>query len=190
MNAIISEWIRDGIAQPSLSDYAIILVKKRDGSARLCVDYCQLNKKIICDRYSLPLIEDQVDFLQGAGFFSTLDLESGFFHVPIEKDSRKYTAFVVPDMYYKFLKVPFGLCNSPSVFQRFINAPFKDAIRDRLVLIYLDDLIIPSVDEETGIKNLEIVLNIASEAGLKINWQKCRFLQIKIEFLGHVIEDG
>ncbi|XP_025997281.2 uncharacterized protein LOC113005666 [Solenopsis invicta] len=192
VNGIISEWIRDGIAQPSLSDYAspIVLVEKKDGSARLCVDYRQLNKKIVRDRYPLPLIEDQVDFLQGMIYFSTLDLENGFFHVPIEKDSQKYTAFIVPDGHYEFLKVPFGLCNSPSVFQRFINTVFKDAIRDRLVLTYLDDLIIPSVDENTGIKNFEILLKIASEAGLKINWRKCRFLQTKIEFLGHVIENG
>jgi len=76
------------------------------------------------------------------------------------------------------------------VFQRFINDIFKDAIREQIVLTYLDDLIIPSVDENTGIKNLEIVLRVASEAGLNINWNKCHFLQTRIEFLGHTIEDG
>jgi len=119
-----------------------------------------------------------------------LDLKNGFFHVPLDKDSIKYTAFIVPDGHYEFLKVPFGLCNSPSVFQRFINDIFKDAIREKIVLTYLDDLIIPSVDENMGIKNLEIVLRIAGEAGLNINWRKCRFLQTRIEFLGHIIEDG
>jgi len=123
-------------------------------------------------------------------YFSTLDLKNGFFHVPIDEASRRYTAFIVPDGQYEFLKVPFGLCNSPSVFQRFINATFKDAIYDGIVLTYLDDLIIPSTDEITEIKNLEAVLKIASEAGLNINWKKCRFLRTKIEFLGHVIENG
>lgn len=91
---------------------------------------------------------------------------------------------------YEFLRVPFGICNSPAVFQRFINATFKNAIRDGVVLTYLDDLIIPSIDENTGVRNLEVVLEIASEAGLDVNWKKCRFLQTRIEFLGHVIEDG
>lgn len=123
-------------------------------------------------------------------YFSTLDLTNGFFHVPVNKDSQRYTAFIVPDGQYEFLRVPFGICNSPAVFQRFINATFKNAIRDGVVLTYLDDLIIPSIDENTGVKNLEVVLEIASEAGLDVNWKKCRFLQTRIEFLGHVIEDG
>ena len=106
--------------QPSLSDYAspVVLTGKKDGSTRLCIDYRQLNKKIVRDRYPLPLIEDQLDLLQTAKCFSTLDLKNGFFHVPVEKESRKYTAFIVPDGHYEFRKVPFGLCNSPSIFQR------------------------------------------------------------------------
>lgn len=192
VNNHISEWIRDGIVQPSLSDYAspVVLVEKKNGNTRLCVDYRQLNKKIVRDRYPLPLIEDQLDCLQDAKYFSTLDLKNGFFHVPVDKDSQKYTAFIVPDGHYEFLKVPFGLCNSPSIFQRFINVTFQDVIRDKIVLTYLDDLIIPSADEDTGINNLKLVLKIASEAGLNINWEKCSFLQNKVEFLGHVIENG
>lgn len=192
VNTHINEWIRDGIARPSLSDYAspVVLVHKKDGNTRLCVDFRQLNKKIVRDRYPLPLIEDQLDMLQNAKYFSTLDLRNGFFHVPIDAESQKYTAFIVPDGHYEFLKVPFGLCNSPSVFQRFINVIFREAIRDKIVLIYLDDLIIPSTDEDVGIKHLEIVLKIASEAGLDINWKKCQFLRNRIEFLGYIVEDG
>lgn len=94
----------------------IVLVKKKNGSTRLCVDYRLINKKIFKDPYPLPLIEDQLDELQGAEIFSTLDLRNEFFHVTLEESSRKYTAFVTPDGQYEFLKVPFGLCNSPSVF--------------------------------------------------------------------------
>lgn len=102
--------------QPSLSDYASPMVDKKNGKTRLYVDYRQLNKKIVRDRFPLPLIEDQLNLLQNAKYFSTLDLRNGFFHVPIDKNSQKYTAFIVPDGHYEFLKVPFGLCNSPSVF--------------------------------------------------------------------------
>lgn len=192
VNTQINEWIRDGIIQPSLSEYAspIVLTKKKDNSVRLCVDYRLLNKKIVKDRYPLPIIEDQLDLLQNAKFFSTLDLKNGFFHVSIEEQSRKYTAFIIPDGHYEFLRVPFGLCNSPAVFQRFINIVFRDLIRAKIMLTYMDDLIIPSSDCKNGIANLKTVLKTASEAGLIINWRKCNFLQSRVEFLGHIIEDG
>lgn len=142
------------------------------------------------DRYPLPLIEDQLDLLQGAKIFSTLDLKNGFFHVRMDEDSRKFTAFIVPDGHFEFLRVPFGLCNSPAVSQKFINAVFRDLIRERKVLTYMDDLIVPAENHEDALNNLETVLKIASEAGLIINWNKCCFLQDKVEFLGHVIENG
>jgi ribonuclease HI len=156
----------------------------------LCVDYRQLNKKIVKDRYPLPIIEEQLDSLQNAKFFSTLDLKNGFFHVKIDEQSKKYTAFIVPDGHYEFLRVPFGLCNSPAIFQRFINIAFKDLIQAKIVLTYMDDLIIPSSDYESGITNLKVVLRTACEAGLIINWRKCSFLKRQVEFLGHIIEDG
>ncbi|KMQ91095.1 blastopia polyprotein [Lasius niger] len=192
VNAQIDEWLRNGIVQPSISEYAspVVLVKKKDGTSRLCVDFRLLNKKIVKDRYPLPLIEDQLDALQNARVFSTLDLRNGFFHVRMDESSRKYTAFIVPDGHFEFLRVPFGLCNSPAIFQRFVNLIFKDLIREGIVLAYMDDLIVPSVDCETGLKNLERVLNAASQGGLVINWKKCSLLQIKVEYLGHVIENG
>lgn len=101
-----------------------------------------LNKKIIKDRYSLPLIEDQLDRLQGARIFSTIDLKNGFFYVRMDEASVKYTSFIVPDGQYEFLRVPFGLCNSPSVFQRFINAVFRNLTKRKTVLVYMDDLIV------------------------------------------------
>ena len=192
MNRQIQEWIDEGIVQPSLSEYGspIVLVRKKDGTIRVCIDFRKMNQIILKDRYPLPLIEDQLDLLQSAKYYSTLDLRNGFLHVSVDELSRKYTAFIVPNGHYEFLKVPFGLCNSPFVFQRYINVVFRDLIRDKIVLTYLNDLIIPSVDCETGLKNLRVVLDVAGQVGLKINWKKCCFLQERVEFLGHVISSG
>lgn len=127
VNTQIAEWNAKGIIRLSSSDYASpVLVKKKNGSHRLCVDYRALNKKIIKDRYPLPLIDDQLDILQGSTVFSTLDLKEGFFHVHVDEASKKYTAFIVPDGQYEFCKVPFGFCNSPPTFQRYINVAFKN----------------------------------------------------------------
>lgn len=181
-----------GIAKPSVSDYAspIVLVKKKNGSNRICVDYRALNKKIIKDRYPLPLIEDQLDKLQDARVFSTIDLKNGFFHVEVDTASQKYTAFIVPDGHYEFTRVPFGLCNSPAVFQKFVNVAFQELIHEGVVLTYMDDIIIPAADCENALRNLQRVLSVASQTGLEINWKKCSFLQRRVEFLGHVIENG
>lgn len=192
VNEQIGEWLREKIIQPSLSEYAspVVLVKRKDGTMRLCIDYRRLNEKVVRDRYPLPLIEDQLDLLQSAKYYSTLDLKNGFFHVALEEQSRKFTAFIVPDGHYEFLRAPFGLCNSPSVFQRYINAVFKDLIRDKIVLTYIDDLIIPSEDYESGLSKLRAVLATASEAGLSINWKKCCFLKEEVEYLGHIVQNG
>ena len=133
------------------------------------MDYRRLNKIIVRDRYPLPLIEDLLDKLQEAKIFSTLDLKDGFFHVPIEEDSTKYTAFVVPDGHYEFLRFPFGLCNSPAVFQRSIRAMFRTLIANGTFLTYLDDLIVPARSEDENLEKLAQVLNLASNHGLIIN---------------------
>ncbi|XP_076289805.1 uncharacterized protein LOC143213638 [Lasioglossum baleicum] len=137
-------------------------------------DYRKLNQKIVRDRYPLPLVEDQLDALQGAKLFSTLDLRNGFFHVPVHKDSRKFTSFVVPN----------------AVFVRFINMVFRDLLQQKVILAYMDDIIVPSSDLESGIQKLEQVLAVASDHGLEINWKKCSWLRSKVEFLGHIVENG
>ena len=188
----IAVWLEEGIVQPSHSDYAspIVLVKKKNGSTRICVDYRQLNRKIIKDRYPLPLIEDELDSLQGATIFSTLDLKNGFFHVPVEAASRKYTAFVVPNGHYEFLKVPFGLCNSPAVFQKFIHAVFREVTVTGIARTYLDDIVVLANDTSSAIKNLKAVLQVASQYGLSINWEKCNLVRTRVEYLGHIVENG
>lgn len=135
-----------------------MVVKKRDGTPRVCVDYRALNRIVVKDRYPLPLIEDILDRLQNARVFSSIDLKNGFFHVSISKDDRKYTSFVTHNGQYQFLKVPFGFYNSPVVFQRFINTIFNNMSVKGIALPYVDDLIIPGDNEEDTIANLKLVL--------------------------------
>lgn len=188
----VKEWLKDGIIQPSSSDYAaaVVPVPKKDGTKRLCVDYRPINRKIIKDRYPLPIIDDQIDALQGAKVFSALDLANGFFHLPVALESRKYTSFITSDGQYEFLRAPFGLCLCPPLFMRFINTIFAGLIADGTVVPYMDDLVIPAQTEEEALQKLERVLKVAEEYGLNIKWKKCTLLQRKIIFLGYEIEDG
>ena len=188
----IDEWVKTGIVRPSNSDYAspIVLAKKKDGSSRICVDYRKLNERIIKNRYPLPIIDDQLDCLRGANVFSTLDLKNDFFHVPIEDSDYKYTTFVIPGGHFEFLRLPFRLCTSPAYFQKYINIIFKDLTASGIVVIYMDDLIVHSVNEVEGLERLEKILKIASEYNLLINWKKCQFLKTKVYYLGYIVEGG
>ncbi|XP_055622399.1 uncharacterized protein LOC129765966 [Toxorhynchites rutilus septentrionalis] len=188
----ISKWLEEGVIQPSSSEFSspIVLSHKKDGTRRLCVDYRRLNKVIIRDHFPLPLIEDVIDELQGARIFTTLDLENGFFHVPVDEDSRKYTAFVTPSGQYEFLATSFGLSTSPTVFQRYINNIFRGLIEKQVVIVYIDDLLIPTKNEKEALEKLKMVLEVAERHGLRIKWQNCQFLKRKIEYLGYEIEEA
>ena len=128
--------------------------------------------------------------LEGAKVYTTLDLTNEFFHVPLNESSRKYTSFVTQNGQYEFLFVPFGICNSPAVFTRYINAVLRELIQKGIVLTYMDDVIIPSKDVEEGIEKLKMFLEVASKFGLRIKWSKCQFLLEKVNFLGYVIENS
>lgn len=190
----VEEWLSKNIIRPSFSEYAspLVLVKKKDGGTRVCVDYRKINEKMVKDEYPLPVIDDHIDKLSNVNIFSTLDLKNGFFHLPIEEDSVKYTAFVTsnPEGQYEFLRAPFGLSVCPKYFTRYINIIFSDFIRQGIVLIFIDDLIILSNNEEEGISRLKEVLKVASEYGLEINWKKTQLLQTSVQYLGHNISNG
>ncbi|GFY31347.1 transposon Tf2-6 polyprotein [Trichonephila clavipes] len=192
VNKQIDEWLEQGIVRPSSSEYAspIVLVKKKDGTTRLCVDYRRLNRKLVKDRFPLPLIEDVLDKLQEAKVYTTLDLKNGFFHVDVIEDSKNLTSFIVPDGQFEFNKVPFGLSTSPSVFLRYVYSIFRELMRKGVVIIYMDDLIIPAKDEKEGLEKLKEVLEVASKYGLEMKFKKCQFLRRNGEFLGHVVENG
>ncbi|GFU09303.1 retrovirus-related Pol polyprotein from transposon 17.6 [Trichonephila clavipes] len=152
VNKQIEEWLNEGIIRPSSAEYAspIVMVKKKDGSSRMCIDYRKLNQKLVKDKFPLPIIEDVLDTLQEAKVYSTLDLRNGFFHVDVDEDCRNYTSFVVPDGQFEFNKVPFRLSTSPGVFQCYVSSIFRDLTRKGIVISYLDDLVIPAKNEQEG----------------------------------------
>ena len=134
---LVNDLLHKNIIRPSNSEYAsrVVLVPKRNKTHRLCIDYRALNKVILKDRFPLPIIEDCLDKLQGKNVFSLIDLKNGFFHIPIHADSIKYTSFITQDGQFEFVKCPFGLCNSPAVFQRHINQIVRPLIDDGSIVI-------------------------------------------------------
>ncbi|GFV53640.1 retrovirus-related Pol polyprotein from transposon 412 [Trichonephila clavipes] len=117
----IDEWTQNNVIEPCSSAYAsqVLVVHKKDGSPRVCIDFRKLNRVLVNDHYPLPLIEDILDKLQDTRVFSTIDLRNGFFHVPVNKQSRPYTSFVTQNGQFQFLKMPFGLSTCPSTFYQY-----------------------------------------------------------------------
>lgn len=188
----VAEWLEQGIVRVSYSEYAspLVLVRKKDGAIRVCVDYRKLNSKIIKDEFPLPIIEDYIDKLAEAKVFSVLDLKNGFFHLSVSSESVKYTAFVTHHGQFEFLKAPFGLSVCPNYFMRFVTIIFRELISKGIVLIFVDDILIPAKDEQEAVDRLREVLRVASEYGLQINWKKAQLICRSITYLGHTIEDG
>lgn len=189
VSKIIDELKENKIVRDSNSPFSspILLVRKKNGEIRMCVDYRALNAITKKDRYPLPLIEDQLNSLQGSACFTSLDLASGYYQIPVAEKSIEKTSFVTPDGQYEFLRMPFGLANAPAVFQRLINrivSPLKGQIS---VLAYMDDILIPSKDAMSGLHALELVLRALRDAGLKLKLSKCTFLETKVDYLGYEV---
>jgi hypothetical protein len=189
---IVGDLLDKNIIRESDSEYAspVILVKKKDGSDRMCVDFRALNRITVKDRYPLPLIEDHIDRLGGSKYFTSLDMASGFHQIPIDEPSIHKTGFVTPEGHYEYLKMPFGLCNSPTVYQRIINNTLRKFIEAGNVLVYIDDVLLLSMSVKEGINLLLDVLKTLTEAGFSINLKKCSFLTTEVEYLGRVISHG
>ena len=153
---------------------------------RVVVDYRKINDKSISDRYPIPNITDILDRLGRAQYFSTLDLASGFHQIEMEKDSIEKTAFSVDNGHYEYLRMPFGLKNAPSTFQRAMDEVLKE-LQNKICMVFMDDIIIFSVGLQEHIQNIKLVFSKLREANLKIQLDKCEFLRKEVEFLGHVV---
>ena len=192
VKAHISDLISRGIIAPSSSPYAspIVVVRKKSGEIRLCVDYRRLNAVTRKDSFPLPRIDESLDALGGARFFSTLDLASGYYQVEMAETDKAKTAFICPFGLYHFNRMPFGLTNAPATFQRLMNQVMSDFIFSCL-LVYLDDLLVYSSTFEKHLKALETVLDKLKEVGVRLNPDKCSFVQKEVPFLGHIVSaDG
>ncbi|BHF62659.1 hypothetical protein SprV_0200564400 [Sparganum proliferum] len=185
------ELLRAKIIQPSSSPWTlpIALVPKKDGSLRLCVDYRRLNAVTVGDSFPLPRLDDTMDALVQAAWFSTLDLKLRYWQVKIHPNDRHKTAFTVPQDLFEFQTLPFGLCNAAATFQRLMYRLLRHLIPYKC-LVYLDDIIVFGRSTEEHNSNLREVLEALQEAGLTLNPTKCLFLRSEVQFLGHLIFPG
>lgn len=191
VNLIINDLLKNNIIRPSRSPYAspVLLVDKKDGGRRLCVDFRALNKITKKDKFPLPLIEDQIDRLGGHRYFITLDLSQGFYQITLSESSIPKTGFVTPDGHYEFLRMPFGLANAPSEFQRLMNSVLGDYI-NTIAQVYIDDIIIPARDFEEGLVRLRKVLVRLKQHNLTLKLSKCKFFLKQVEYLGREISEN
>lgn len=187
----LHQLLASGVIRRSRSPWSsnVVLVRKRNGSLRMCVDFRQLNQKTVKDSYSLPRIEEMFDTLRGSKFYSTMDMKSGYHHVELEEHHKERTAFSVgPLGFYEFNRMPFGLCNSPATYQRLMNDCFED-MHLKICLIYMDDVIIFADTFEEHLDRLQQVLKRLRDCGFKLAPDKCSFFKDKIKFLGHIISE-
>ncbi|XP_060719718.1 retrovirus-related Pol polyprotein from transposon 412 [Tachysurus vachellii] len=188
VKAHINQLLEAQVIRESCSPYAspIVLVKKKDGSLRMCVDYRQLNSKTRKDAFPLPRIDESLDALAGARWFSTMDLASGYNQVPVTEVDRPKTAFCTPFGLFEWNRMPFGLCNAPSTFQRLMERLFGDQ-QCQSLLLYLDDIVVFSSSVDQHLERLEMVLSRLGNQGLKAKLGKCAFFQPEVKYLGHVV---
>ncbi|CAF1084247.1 unnamed protein product [Didymodactylos carnosus] len=192
INEQVKEMLDNHVIRPSSSPGSapVVLIKKKDGSPRFCVDYRRLNLITERDVYPLPRIDDIIDKLAGSQYFTTLDLKAGYWQIPINEQDKKKTAFVTTDGLYEFNVLPFGLSNAPATFQRIINSVLG-ALRWDITLVYLDDIIIYSKSFDKHVEHLALVLHALDKANVKLNAAKCKLARKQLDYLGfRITQDG
>ncbi|MES9883150.1 MAG: reverse transcriptase domain-containing protein, partial [Sedimenticola sp.] len=186
----VESMLDNGIIEPSISPWAspIVLVDKKDGTTRFCVDYRALNQCTRKDSYPLPRAQDCFDAMGGTNWFSSIDLQSGYWQVAMDPSDADKTAFTCPLGLYQFRVLPFGLCNGPPTFERLMEHVLS-GLQWTICLLYIDDVVTFSKTFDEHIDRLSQVLTRISNAGLKVSPKKCHFFQKEIHFLGHVVSE-
>ncbi len=187
----VERMLKAGIVRPAKeSSWAtnVVVVEKKNGKMRLCVDYRDLNKITKKDKYPLPNIQETLDSFHGAKWFTTLDLACGYWQLLMAAGDIEKTSFITNRGHYQFVRMPFGLTNAPAAFQRLMDKVLK-AEMGRFVQVYLDDIVIYSKTWEEHLQHIECVIKRLEKAGLKMGRPKCFFAQKEIEFLGHIVSE-
>ena len=192
MQQAVKDMERQGLVERSDSPWssAVVLVSKKDGTKRFCVDYRALNDRTVKDSYPLPRIDDTLDALAGACWFSTLDLKSGYHQVEMAEEDKAKTAFSFGQGLWQFTVMPFGLCNAPSCFERLMERVLE-GLHWKTALLYIDDVIVFGSTFEEELERLREVFQRLRAANLKLSPKKCLLFQPEVPFLGHVVgRDG
>ncbi|GJX69030.1 putative nucleotidyltransferase, ribonuclease H [Tanacetum coccineum] len=178
-----------GFIRPSSSPWGapVLFVKKKDGSFRMCIDYRELNKLTVKNRYPLPRIDDLFDQLQGSSVYSKIDLRSGYHQLRVREEDIPKTAFRTRYGHYEFQVMPFGLTNAPAVFMDLMNRVCKPYL-DKFVIVFIDDILIYSKSKQEHEEHLKIILELLKKEELYAKFSKCEFWIPKVQFLGHVID--
>ena len=185
--AQVQQMLSSGVIRPSNSPWAspVVMVKKKDGSLRFCVDFRQLNVATIKDAHPIPRIDDLLDALHGARWFTTLDLKSGYWQVPIQEQDKEKTAFRTNSgQLFEFNQVPFGLCNAPATFSRLMDRVLA-GLHWETCLFYLDDIIVFAATWEEHLARLGQVFDRLRHTQLKLGAEKCTFAAKEVSYLGH-----
>ena len=187
----LTQHLEKGFIQPSKSPYGapVLFVKKKDGGLRMCVDYRALNQQTIKNRYPLPRIDEMFDRIYKGRIFSSFDLTSGYHQVRIKPQHTEKTAFCTRYGQYEFRVVPFGLSNAPAIFQTMMNRIFRKYLDD-FIVIFLDDLLVFSLNEQDHLKHIEIVFKLLKENQLYLKPSKCKLGVEKLNWLGYTIYQG
>ncbi|XP_076848086.1 uncharacterized protein LOC143493505 [Brachyhypopomus gauderio] len=189
LRQVLTDMEEKGIIRKSTSEYAspLVMVWKKDGGLRVCTDFRWLNARTLKDAHPLPHQADCLAALGGNAFFSTMDLTSGFYNIPMCEEDKKYTAFTTPAGLYEYNRMPQGLCNSPASFMRMMLSIFG-SLNFTSLLCYLDDLLVFAPTEKDALNRLQMVFQKLRDNNLKLSPKKCHLLQESVKFLGHVID--